>query len=249
MRIKPALIALCLFSLLTAPAQPCAEGPGGSSTLVIDNFSGAGPGSWPDGWEALSFPSARKHTTYTVQKDGDNLFLKAESSVSASAVYKRLTAEAREYPVLSWSWKVDGTAASPDERLKSGDDYAARVYVTFEYEPEKATAFEKFKRAIAKGLFGVDPPGNAISYVWANSLKRGEAITNPFTEKVMMVAVESGSGLVGRWIREERNILDDYRRLFKAEPPRISGIVVMTDTDNTTGSTAAYYDDFVLRSH
>ena len=63
----------------------------------------------------------------------------------------------------------------------------------------------------------------------------------------MMVAVESGPGLARNWIAEERNVLEDYRKLFNAEPPKISGIVIMTDTDNTKGRAVAYYDDIALK--
>jgi hypothetical protein len=63
-----------------------------------------------------------------------------------------------------------------------------------------------------------------------------------------MIAVESGAEHVGRWMIEERNLYADYKRLFAAEPPRIAGIALMTDTDNTGESAVAYYDDIVLRS-
>lgn len=32
---------------------------------------------------------------------------------------------------------------------------------------------------------------------------------------------------------EERNLYEDYKRAFGADPPMISGIAIMTDTDNT----------------
>jgi hypothetical protein len=47
---------------------------------------------------------------------------------------------------------------------------------------------------------------------------------------------------------EERNLYADYKRLFAVEPPRIAGIALMTDTDNTGESAVAYYGDIVLRS-
>ena len=62
-----------------------------------------------------------------------------------------------------------------------------------------------------------------------------------------MIAVQSGPQEIGRWLGEERNVYEDYRRLFGQEPPRIAGIALMTDTDNTGESAVAYYDQIVLR--
>jgi hypothetical protein len=59
--------------------------------------------------------------------------------------------------------------------------------------------------------------------------------------------VRSGPAEVGQWLTEERDLYEDYLRLFGQEPPRIAGIAVMTDTDNTGESAVAYYDDIVLR--
>jgi hypothetical protein len=63
----------------------------------------------------------------------------------------------------------------------------------------------------------------------------------------MMVVVRSGADDVGRWITEERNIVEDYRKAYGTEPPKISGVAIMTDTDNTKSSATAWYGDIVFR--
>jgi len=63
---------------------------------------------------------------------------------------------------------------------------------------------------------------------------------------VMIVAVESGDSLAGRWVREERNYLEDYRRLFGEEPGQLGAVAIMTDTDNTGGQASAWYGDISL---
>ena len=45
---------------------------------------------------------------------------------------------------------------------------------------------------------------------------------------------------------EERNVYEDYRRAFGKEPPRVSGVAIMTDTDNTQERAAAYYGDLTF---
>ena len=134
-----------------------------------------------------------------------------------------------------------------DERRKEGDDYAARVYVAFQYDPNIATVWERTRYGAYRLLYGEYPPKAVINYIWANRLPRDAAIDNAFTDRAKMIAVRSGPSDVGRWHEEERNVFEDYRRLFGQEPPRIAGIAVMTDTDNTGESAVAYYDRIALR--
>ena len=75
----------------------------------------------------------------------------------------------------------------------------------------------------------------------------GTAVPNPFTDRVHMIVVESGLSKLNTWVTEERNIYDDYKRVFGEEPPMISGMAIMTDTDNTGESATAYYGDIVLK--
>ena len=127
---------------------------------------------------------------------------------------------------LRWSWKTAGIVEKGDEKSKTGDDYAARVYVVF------------------PGRFFWQT--RAINYIWANRLPIGQSIPNAFSSKAMMVAVESGPSKTGKWLSEERDILADYRRLFGEEPREIGAIAIMTDTDNTGSEATAWYADISI---
>ena len=134
----------------------------------------------------------------------------------------------QDYPLLAWRWKVKDTLAKGDARLKTGDDYAARVYVVFPH-----WLFFKTR---------------SINYIWSNKLPRGETVPSPYTGNSVMVAVRSGSSQTGRWISEERNVLEDFRRIFGEEPPPAGAIALMTDADNTQGHAVAWYDDIRIAS-
>jgi hypothetical protein len=194
----------------------------------MEDFSGPpGQDGLPEGWRTLEFPKIERHTVYTIESDGTNSFLKAESRNSASGLYKEVDVELREFPILSWRWKVERIIEKGDARTKQGDDYAARLYVTFEYDPERTPFFERVKYKVAELIYG-KVPASAINYIWANRLGKG------------------GPEFVGRWVSEERNVYEDYKAFFGEEPPRVAGIAVMTDTDDTKESAVAYYDDIVL---
>jgi len=63
-----------------------------------------------------------------------------------------------------------------------------------------------------------------------------------------MIVAQSGSALAGQWVGERRNVYEDYRRIVGGEPPRIEGVAVMTDTDDTGDSATAWYDALTFRS-
>jgi len=63
----------------------------------------------------------------------------------------------------------------------------------------------------------------------------------------MMFVVESGSAKLNQWVSEERNVYEDYKKAFKEEPPMISGVAIMTDTDNTAESAIAFYGDIIFK--
>ncbi len=48
---------------------------------------------------------------------------------------------------------------------------------------------------------------------------------------------------------EERNICEDDKTTFREVPPLISGVAIMTDTDNTGESASAYYGDILFRKN
>jgi len=64
---------------------------------------------------------------------------------------------------------------------------------------------------------------------------------------VKMIVVGTGRDRIGTWKTFRRNYVDDYRRAFGANPGRLVGVGIMTDTDNTGESVEAFYGDIVLK--
>lgn len=218
------------------------------AVFVIDQFSGElNDKGLPKGWKPLTFEKIKRHTKYSLKHENGDYFVKAESNVSASGIYKEVEINPKEYPYLSWRWKVENTIKKGDARKKEGDDYPARIYVTFRFNPDKASFFEKMKYGMVKKIRGRYPPKGAINYIWANRLSKGKAIDSAYTDRSKMIAVESGTENLNEWLKEKRNIYADYKKLFKEEPPMINGIFLMTDSDNTKESATAYYDDIIFR--
>ncbi|CAN0600937.1 unnamed protein product, partial [Ectocarpus sp. 12 AP-2014] len=167
-----------------------------------------------DGWEPLEFPKIDRHTNYRLVEEDGSQVIEASTDNSASGLIARLDLEPGESLMLTWRWKVSNVFDQGDARKKSGDDYPARIYVAFEFEPQKASWFERAKRKTVATVFGEELPGNAINYIWANRLPQGETVANPYSEETMMIAVTSGNEQAGEWVTVKRDLVADYRAAF-----------------------------------
>lgn len=245
--ITVVLPGIYLYSLLCGASTPSAlANP--EPLLRVGEFSSAeAGGSLPQGWKPLTFEKISEHTRYELVNDGGQVVVKATSHQSSSGLTREIRINPRDYPVVEWRWKVQNILEGGDVTKKSGDDYPARLYITFEYDSSKVGFFEKVKYETIKLVYGQYPPIGAINYIWESSSPIGTVIPNPYTDRVHMFVIESGPGKLGQWIKEKRNILEDYRTAFGEDPPNISGVAIMTDTDNTRESAVAYFGDIVFK--
>lgn len=236
-------VAAALLALATAGGASAQS----AAVLEVGKFSAAKEGAaLPDGWKPLTFPKVPRHTMYTLVKDGNVMVVKAASDASASGLTKAIKIDPKEYPILRWRWKVENLLKAADVTTKAGDDYPARLYVTFEYDPEKVGFGKKAKYKAGRAIFG-DIPIAAINYIWDGKAAQGLFIENSYTDFAHMVVVESGARGLGLWKDEERNIYEDYKKAFDGDPPMINGVAIMSDTDNTKESAVAYFGDIVFQ--
>ena len=218
------------------------------TSVEVGKFSAANAGDkLPPGWKSLSFKKIKKHTRYTLVKDDHTVVVKAVAEASASGLTREIKINPKEYPIVQWRWKAMNILKKGDVHKKEGDDYPARIYITFEYSPSRLNFFEKEKYKAIRLLYGEYPPLAAINYIWESKAPVGTMVPNPYTDRVMMFVVESGAAKLNRWVDEDRNVYEDYKKAFGEEPPMISGIAIMTDTDNTGESAIAYYGDIIFK--
>lgn len=237
---RMAATALMIFLLIF----PAGLGSQSSQVIEVGRFSAEKTGdALPSGWRPLTFKKIEKHTVYQLVKDGDTTVVKAVSLASASGITREVTINPKEYPIVQWRWKVENILKKGDVHRKEGDDYPARIYIAFEYDRSKLNLLERAEYEATKLLYGQYPPLGAINYIWESRAPVDTIVSNPFTSRVKMIVVESGGEKVNEWVDEERNVYEDYLKAFGEEPPLISGIAIMTDTDNTGESATAYYGD------
>lgn len=213
------------------------------TVLEVARFSTGRPGSiLPDGWKPLTFKKIPKPTVYELVSDGTAVVVKATSDAAASGLIKEVAIDPSVFPVVHWRWKVENLLTRSDVTRKSGDDYPARLYITFEYDPEKVSLGRKLKYKAGRALFG-DIPIAALNYIWEAKTPIGTIVDNAYTDFAKMIVVESGPQKVGMWVEESRNVYDDYKKAFGEDPPLINGVAIMSDTDDTKERAIAYYGD------
>ena len=221
----------------------------GETILELAAFSKSVPGgALPEGWQPQTFKKIDRHTSYELIKEGDITIVKASANASASGLTKPLGLELKDFPILEWRWKVSNVLAKGNPKSKAGDDYPARIYLTFKYDPARVSAWQRTKYSFAKTLYGTYPPHAGINYIWESKLPVGTVVPNAYTDRLRMIVVESGAAKLNQWQSYRRNVYEDYKQAFGEEPPTVSGIAIMTDTDNTGETATAFYGDIRLRA-
>ena len=215
--------------------------------IEVGRFSSATEGTiTPIGWEPLIFKKDPRQTRYDLVVEDNISVIRAISDRSASGLTRKISIDLKEYPIVQWRWKVSNLIKNSDVHSKKGDDYAARLYIAFAYDPKTVGLWKRSKYQAGRLLFG-DIPIAAINYIWETKAPIETFIDNAYTDFVKMIVVESGEQKVGQWVEEERNLYEDYKKAFGETPPRVNGVAIMTDTDNTGETATTYYGDIIFK--
>ncbi len=151
---------------------------------------------------------------YSVKNEGEHIFLHADARAIAVQIGTEHSWPLKDLPVLQWQWRVvlfpDGT----NEREKNRNDSVLAVYVVFGHLP---------------------PFLNTIKYIWSDTLPVGTIFTSPTSSNTKIIVIRSGRAQINTWVTEKRDVFSDYKQLFgeKEKNPVTTGIVILTDSDNT----------------
>ena len=214
----------------------------GLALAAIAPFSAMPPGELQAPWREVRLQNVKPVRIDIVADEGATA-LRVRSEAAAGSAAIRVDADSRAS--FSWRWKVDRVLEGADMTRKAGDDFAARVYVFFDLPAESLSFTDRMRIAVARVIYGRDVPTAAICYVWDNRNPVGTTIPNPYTDRVRMIVVESGAARAKTWVAEKRDLEQDYRQAFATAPgapvPRVNGIAVGADTDQTGETVTAWF--------
>ncbi len=235
---RAAMMALALTSSAAALA-------GGQSVSLA--FSHSPPGSTlPAGWKPYSTTPDKPAASVALVREGDATVMHIDANKRSGAIAHTLDLPGATQ--LSWRWKVDHSVAGANLSKKSGDDYAARVYVFFDLPESDLSLGERLKLGLARHFSNQSLPRAALCYVWDNRHAIGTIAPNAYYGAVKMVVLQSGNGKAGSWQDEHRDLGADFRAAFGRKAPEITGIALASDTDNTHGHAQAWFGDLHLSS-
>lgn len=217
----------------------------GAETVVVGNFSQYS--HLPQApWQLLRFDEKIPATLYRLSNHDGIAAVEARAEASMALLARPLQIDLKRTPTLCWRWWVDTPIEQADMTQKSGDDYAARVYVTFDL-PDSAMSFRtRVKLGLARAVHGDDLPDAAINYIWDNYHPIGTAQANVYTDRAQMLVLRSGMADTGRWIEERRNLLTDLQQLFGTDAAQTLQLAVASDSDNTGTHSSALFADIHL---
>ena len=234
-RIFPAAILLCLLHRPVLAGEP----------VWLGRFDGA-LSEPPAPWRLVRFDEKIPATQYRVRKWDGIAAIEAVAVRSMALLARPVAVDLAATPVLCWRWRIDAPLASADTAQKSGDDYAARVYITFKLADSGMSFSTRMKLKIGRAIYGPDAPDAALNYVWDNRYPVGTQRWNAYTDRARMIVVESGSRRAGQWVIEQRDIQADFTANFNVKEARLTSLAIASDTDNTGETAHAGFADLHL---
>ncbi len=206
-------------------------------TIILADFNDEPVGEMPTRWFNRD-GDAQPHTYtgrdregyhYRVQEEDCRKFLRyagMDAKHLNLPILKTEEINIRETPVLSWDWRVFAIPVGGNEDSRRRNDVAASIYVVWGFN------FLRQPRV--------------VRYTWSSELDVGfETTKNMGNMKIKVVA--SGVENLGEWVTFQRNIVEDYERLFgRSAPERPYAILILSDADDTESFAKADYDNIKL---
>ena len=231
MRLLVATLAALSASTAIAESQWVGRFDGGDSAI-------------PAPWKVERIDPRIPPTEYAI-RDWDGVgAVEARADKSMALLARPLEVDLQKTPILCWQWRIDAPIASADMSKKSGDDYAARVYLNFDVPADQLDFGTRTKLALGRTLYGDHLPAAAINYIWDNRQPVGTLQSNVYTDRARMLVLRSGATEAGRWVHERRDVLKDFQRAFGDLQGQLKSIALASDTDNTGETAHAGFADF-----
>ena len=217
-------LRLALAALLVAGAAWATD------MFVVTDWSKVPVGTKgiPEGWKGGSWGSPKYDFT-VIEADGRKILqLRSEDDSSTIGTDVKGKVNLKHTPILEWSWKVTRLPTGADARKGATDDEAGQLYVSW----------PRFPEAVRSRIIG---------YIWDTTAPVGSIFKSEKTGTVHYVVVESGPAKLGQWITEQRNVVEDFKKIYGGEPDNPGAISVSIDSDDTKSSSEAFFGTILFR--
>ena len=179
--------------------------------------------------KALKVRKIKGKTTYTLGFNENGNYIRAEAEGKASGLGKELKINLLKTPFINITWKVEKDLPGIIENSKKGHDYAARVFVV---KKTGATALSN----------------RAINYVFSSNNSVGNNWPSPYTKKSIDYVLSTTKEHHDQWITVKANVREHFKKLHDLDVSELTGVAIMTDTDNSKLKAISYYQNIYFSS-
>mgnify|MGYP006159091695 CR=1 FL=1 len=188
-----------------------------AETVTVFNFT-------EEEFKTLQVKKVKGETTWSLGSNENGNFIKAEAEGKGSGLGKEVQIDLSKTPFINITWKVEKNLSGIVENSKKGHDYAARVFV--------------IKKTGSTAL-----SNRAINYVFSSNNDVGKNWPSPYTKKSIDYVLSSTKENLNTWVTVKANVKKDFMILHGIDVSDISGVAIMTDTDNSKLRAISYYQD------
>lgn len=111
------------------------------------------PAGFDDGWMVSELPDVEP-SGFELVDDKGRTVVRAQAKGAAARLTREVSWSPEANPVLEWRWRVDRIVVRSNVSTKQGDDFAARLYVFFDYPLNRLSFAERTKLRLARWLKG-----------------------------------------------------------------------------------------------
>ena len=182
-----------------------------------------------DEFKKLKVKKVKGKTTWSLGFNKNGNFIKAEAEGKGSGLGKEVEINLSKTPFINITWKVEKDLSGIIENSKKGHDYAARVFV--------------IKKTGSTVL-----SNRAINYVFSSNNSIEDNWPSPYTKKSIDYVLSTTKDNLDTWVTVKANVKKHFKKLHGLNVDELSGVAIMTDTDNSKLKAIAYYQNIYFSS-
>jgi len=180
--------------------------------------------------KSLKVRKVKGETTWSFGSNSNGNFIRAEAEGVGSGLGKQIEIDLQKTPFINITWKVEKDLSGINENSKKGHDYAARVFVV---KKTGSTALSN----------------RAINYVFSSNSNVNDTWQSPYTKKSIDYVLSTTKKNLNNWVTVKANVREDFMKLHGLEVKNLSGVAIMTDTDNSKLKAISYYQNIYFSSN
>ena len=180
-------------------------------------------------FENLEKKKVKGETKWDLSSNENGNYIRAEAEGQGSGLGKEIEIDLTKTPIINITWKVEKDLSGIIENSKKGHDYAARVFV--------------IKKTGSTVL-----SNRAINYVFSSNNLVNDNWPSPYTKKSIDYVLSTTKDNFNKWVTVKANVKEDFKKLHNLDVSNLTGIAIMTDTDNSKLKAVSYYQNIYFSS-